>query len=436
MIQKVILGMIGLAMVLNLPASEIPTITLKQAIQIGLKNNPQFQQGKNQVKMNGELVKQKRHNFYPDLTLTARENFVYGESDSTSTSVNLTSTLTLFNGGYNLNSLKEATSNLKASGHSLKRQVETLVFNVIQQYITILNNQEIIRVEEENLKAQQQQLARIEAFHKAGRRPIADLYQQKSEISTVEFRLLNSRKNFETSKLQLLQILGLPAHSPFQVTDTGIEMMLQKIKELDGESLGLEASDKRPDLKAAKFNIQAGTHALSASKSGYWPRLELFADLSTAYNSTQDWVSFSDQFFDQNPNLSLGVSIQYSILNRRQTTTQVALAQYQLENDKLEYRNLNNQVQTEVAQALKNYQAAQKQIQVAKDRLKFATIALESMTDRYNVNAATLTELTTTRAQHLQANQSSIEAKYNLLLQGINTLYVSGGLEKKGVNHE
>ena len=69
------------------------------------------------------------------------------------------------------------------------------------------------------------------------------------------------------------------------------------------------------------------------------------------------------------------------------------------------------------------------QIEVAKAKLEYSKIALESITERYHVNAATITELSQMRAQYLQSQYDQVEAGLNLYRQGISLLYQIGDIQ-------
>jgi outer membrane protein TolC len=80
----------------------------------------------------------------------------------------------------------------------------------------------------------------------------------------------------------------------------------------------------------------------------------------------------------------------------------------------------------EVQQAIEDYGTAGKQMDVAESQLKYSTEALESLQERYNVNAATMTELTQLRATYLQSVYDRVTAKFNLLLRGIAVAFYRG----------
>lgn len=54
------------------------------------------------------------------------------------------------------------------------------------RYLQVLLDKELLRIAQQNLENQKQQLTQIEGFVDAGLRTISDLYNQQSEVARVE----------------------------------------------------------------------------------------------------------------------------------------------------------------------------------------------------------------------------------------------------------
>lgn len=161
-------------------------MTWKQAISLALSNNQDLKQAGDQVKTSEITHDQDRTNFYPDLT--AKAGTSYGRNnlsvprDKTYRSLNtaITSTLNLYNGYGDKASLNKSGFSLKSDKENFERTVQSVVFNTMTAYLNAVLSKERIRVAEENLLENQKQLDQIEAFYKAGRRPVTDFYQQQA----------------------------------------------------------------------------------------------------------------------------------------------------------------------------------------------------------------------------------------------------------------
>jgi outer membrane protein TolC len=63
---------------------------------------------------------------------------------------------------------------------------------------------------------------------------------------------------------------------------------------------------------------------------------------------------------------------------------------------------------------------------VAETQKKYSQAALESVRERYDVNAGTMAELIQARSQHYQSLYDLVEAKFNLLIRGIAVSFYQG----------
>jgi outer membrane protein len=227
----------------------------------------------------------------------------------------------------------------------------------------------------------------------------------------------------------LLQTLGLEPDTNYQVSDLRVDNLIEEGEAFNKEDILNEALAKRPDVNAQRIQIEAAQKGIKATQSGYWPRLSLFTDLGTNYNSLNESFNFSSQFFDNNLNATIGLSLSIPIFDKGVTKNNVAAAKVNVNNQQLELEKRKNQVAVEVQQALEEYRTAAQQVTVAKTQLSYARASLESVEARYNVQAATMLELTQARTRYLEAAYDQVRAKYNLFIQTIAVAFYSGDHE-------
>src|SRR5205085_2625338 len=79
--------------------------------------------------------------------------------------------------------LRSARLTQEAGDRNVKRAEQTVAFTVASNFLAIVQQQEQVRVQQENLAAQEAQEKQIKAFVDAGSRPISDLYQQQATVA-------------------------------------------------------------------------------------------------------------------------------------------------------------------------------------------------------------------------------------------------------------
>ena len=418
------------------PAAQELRLTLQQALRIALEKNPALQQAANQVDSSGIAVAQRRSDFAPDLgvTLSGAERFdkeldLDGDRDSRNfetVSGTLGSSVNLFNGFGDVAALRGTEWEWAGTRDSYTREEQTLVFTTLTAFLQALGDRELIVVRSENLEGNRRQLEQVEALYRAGNRPVSDLYQQQAETGSAELDLLTAERNYVVAKLQLLQTIGLPPTTTVEPAAPDLAPLEAALVDRQQGAPDLAALGQRADLQAGTKQIEASREQVSEAQAGYWPTLDLSASINSDYTSLIERNGFSDQFFDDNANAAIGLSLAFPIFDRHQTRHQIAQARLRESNARLSLRQNLLLAEAELGQAVEDFRTAQKLVGVTESRLIAARQALAAVEERYRVGAATLVELTQSRALFAEAGYDRVRARFGLISRGAAIAYYQG----------
>jgi outer membrane protein len=418
------------------------TITFDDAIRIALRQNTTLQQANNASANNAAAVRQQRLSFLPDLRVSTSTGQSYGRTFSedegriineTTQSLNagLQSSVTVFNGLTNIANLRSAQLNEEAGERNVKRAEQTVAFTVASNFLTLVQQQEQLRVQRENLAAQEAQERQIKAFVDAGSRPISDLYQQQATVAAQRSQVVSAERAFELAKVDIIQTLQLDPRGTYAFSPPALDTASRVSVAFNLDSLLTRALGQRSDLFAQQSLVGAASQSVRAAKGGRFPSLSLSAGYNSAYNSATD-LGFTDQLDSRRGgSISLGVSI--PLFDRGSTSLATQRAEIAEDNARLELKDRQQQIGLEVRRAYLDYQAATQQLDAAEAQLRAAQLALESSLQRYNVGAATLLEVTQARATQLQAASNLVSARYGLLFQRTLIGYYVGDLNPRSV---
>jgi outer membrane protein len=418
------------------------TITFDDAIRIALRQNTTLEQANNSAELNAATVRQQRLSFLPDLRLSTNTGQNYGRSfseeegriiDQTTQSLTagVSSSMTLFNGLTNVANLRSAQLTQEAGDRSVKRAEQTVAFTVASNFLAIVQQQEQLRVQRENLAAQEAQEKQIKAFVDAGSRPISDLYQQQATVAAARTQLVSTERALELAKVDVIQTLQLDPRGNYTFTPPALDTTAANKVSFNLDSLLTRAIGRRADLFAQQSLVSAAGQSVKAAKGGRWPALSLTAGYNSAYNSATD-IAFNDQL-NQRRGGSLGVGVSIPLFDRGSTDLATQRAQINEDNARLELKDRQQQIGLEVRRAYLDYQAAVQQLDAAEAQLRAAALALQTSQQRYNVGAATLLEVTQARATQLQAASGLVTARYGLLFQRTLIGYYVGDLDPRNV---
>jgi len=411
------------------------TITLQEAIAIALSQNNVTRFARNNVLLDSLSVRSARNAFLPNLNASsttsqgfgAKSNGSGSQGNSLSFSAGVNSNVTVYNGRQNVNTLRQAQLNVRASGEEFGRARQTVVFTVASDYLNLITQQEQLRVQNENLVAQEQELTQLEAFVKAGTRPIGDLYQQQAAVAQTRLAVVNARSATENAKVDLVQELVLDPRRNYVFLTPAMTATASLEPTFSLDSLFDVALIQRADLRAENLRVQAAQRDVDIARGTRLPVVTGSGGYSSGYNSAGNGSFFSQ--LDQRRGGSVGVGVSVPIFDRGASSIATQRALIALENELLTLRALGESVELDVKRAFLDYNAAQEALAAADAQARAAALALEAAQARYRVGAATFVEVTLARATLIQAQSAVVNARSSVVFQRALMSYFTGGLD-------
>lgn len=430
--KGILLIIIGLSITAAAQAQTVPedrNISLQDAINIALENNSQLKVAGNNVELAKKQVLSEKADYLPSLNANASGSRNIGRTFDQSTGsittetnnslrTSLNASLPIFSGLENLHSLKSSQYDEKSTEQDRERVREDIIFNTASNYLQFILNKKFLEIDRENLAASEKTLEQVRAQVEVGSRPTVDLYNQEATVATNELAVVNSENALQSSRLQLIQTLQIDplADYTFQTPEIDSTTISSNMAGYDLEQLVSTALENRSDLKSERFNIQSLKHQLSASRGGLYPTLSLSGSVSSGYSELQQF-SFQDQFFDQNINRNIGLSLSIPIFGNLNTRTSVQSQQINYKNARLNLQETELQVVQEVNQAYNDYKSYMKQLESSSKALRAAERSYETQKQRYEVGAGTLIELSDANAQYVEAQASRVQALFRVIFQ-------------------
>jgi outer membrane protein len=416
-------------------------ITLQDAIRIALAQNSQVRFARNSLLLDSLAIRQAKNAFLPNLSASssASQDVANGSGGNPfSASIGASSGVTLYNGGQNRNILRQARTNAAAGAADVVRTRQSLVFTVATDYLALITQQQLLRVQQENLTAQEQELRQLQEFVRRGTRPIGDLYQQQAAVASTRLAMVNARRGTEVAKVNLIQELVLDPRleysfaTPVDSASAPADTTAPPLHVFNLDSLISVAFQQRVDLRAQALRVQAAQTEIAIAEGGRKPTVSGSAGYGTGYNSGSD-KAFATQL-DERRGGSVGVNVSVPIFDRGAVSIAKQRAQVQLENEVLAMRDLEQSVALDVRRAYLDYLSAGEQFAAATAQERAAALALQAAQTRYRVGLATLVEVTLARASLIQAQSSVVSARSSLIFQQALMSYYTGALDPGNVN--
>lgn len=437
------LGFLTILVVLlaSVAGAQTKTLTLQQAIDIALERNLNIRQAENTVKSASAGVLTAYGTYLP--TLSASGGWTRTQTEraastqliggfplsipATSTTVNNFSTsvsigYTIFDGFNRESNFNRAVSNAIASEKTAERTRQAIVFQVQTSYLTVLRNEQLLKVSEENLKRDRRQLERITESNRVGALSIGDVYRQQSQVAADELSLINAQNAYDKSKADLLALIGVDASEDYEIADPSLptDLNMDDLERTSAQyrdfvQLRQRALALRPDYQAARESFNAADWGVTAATSRYYPSINAFAGYSLSNTQLEN--------IRDNRGINWGLRISWTLFDGFGTNQAIQTALAQSRNAELSLQQAERNISVEVKKALLDLEAARKQYEVSLKSVQSATQDYKVAEERYNLGAGTLVDLLAANAGLVNAQASKVNAIYNYITARRNLEY-------------
>lgn len=418
-------------------STDIRIITIDDAIAIALENNYALKQAKNELDLADDLIFSEKADFLPSVSAsmngsrTTGQQFIFDrfsegfdpfvDISSQSISGGMNASINIFTGFNNILTLKSSQSNKESREQQYERAKELVIFNTATRYLQVLLDKELLAIAKQNLETSTTQLEQVQAQVELGARPMVDLFNQEAQVANDELVVTQRENTQSLNSLLLIRQLEIDPLGTYDFIVPDLTLNDLPWMDLNLKTLVYEALSIRSDILSAEASILSLRYQTQVTKNSLLPTLRASASLSSRYSDQYSIagseVSFSDQFFDQQVNRSLGLSFSVPLFNNWNRMYSIQSSQVQLKNAELNLDNSKMQVIQEVTQAYNDYSSYVKQLDASEKSLVASERAFQTQQERYNLGASTLIELTQAQSAFVSAQSSYTQALYNLIFQ-------------------
>ena len=343
------------------------------------------------------------------------------EGESYSTSINLD--YTLFDGlgrFYNYKSLKEQynLSQLEA-----RETIENTILQLLTVYYEVARLSENMEVLEETLQISQERVKRAEYQFEYGQSNNLVVLNARVDVNTDSINIIETRQQLQNTKRDLNVILNRDINNrQFQV-DTLVDF----IPELQIESFLEQSSYNNVSLLQAQSNIIISDYDIKVSKSGYLPTVGLTGSYGWNRN-----ISAATAFFPGSTTttdgLSAGLNLSWDLFDGGQTSVAIQNAKISKENQQLQKKQIELEVERDIANALGDYENKLYIYRVQEENVLTNQDNFNRSEEQYRLGQISSIEFRQAQINLLDAKTSLNLAKYDAKLAELQLLQLTGQL--------
>lgn len=413
--------------------------SLKDCIDYSMEHNIQLKMEKLSLEESHINVKSATAALFPSLSLSTSQNgryqpffedasnaFITSDGSggsrvsssqdhfSYSGSYGINAGVTIFNGGKNINNIKQQKVNRNIAELSVKERENSLKEQIAKLFVQILYSTEAVEVSKATLEAAKESLKQGEAKYEVGKIAHSEVVQLQSQVNSAEYQLVNSEAQLAQFKLQLKQLLEITDERDIMIatpeaSDALALTPLATVNEAYNAALAC-----RPEVESSKLSTENSDIAIKIARAGYYPTLSLNAGAGTSNNDSND-KSFGHQM-KYNLNGSVGLSLSIPLYDNRNTKSNIQKAKIQKANNQLLEQSTQKELYSTVETLWLEAVSAQKKFIAARSNVESAQASYNLVSEQFGVGLKNATELLTERSNLLAAQQEFLQSKYTAIL--------------------
>jgi outer membrane protein len=351
----------------------------------------------------------------PDLRGSASQSFDHRGNGSgpvigASGSYGLSSSLTLYNGGYFDADIRQKNLILQSAGLDLLAAENDIVMQITQAYLTILLDKENIVYAQDLVNTSQAQLAQIRRSFDVGNSARKNVVQLEAQLASDQYTLTSSQNAERQDKLSLKRLLQIPTVTSFDIVkpDTIVSgSLVPSLRQVQDFALR-----NRPEIKNAELGIDISDLDLQKARTAYKPTISLGGDIGTGYsNDSFNFRQFDSNFFQQ-----VGLTLSVPIFTKRLTKTNVEQAKISIKQSELTLKDTRTVLLQAVEQAYIDVLNAQNQYTAAAEQLQYTREIYRIANEELRLGAIDIVDFYVQRNLYVQALQAYTRAKYSAAL--------------------
>lgn len=409
--------------------------TLQESIDYATKHNLQVISNQYNEKLETQNLQIAKNEYLPSVGGNMNNYLRFGQTqgfqgsigrnDNLNNDLNVSANLLLYNGGKLTKQIKKKEYDVAVSQHNTELVKKNITLQIIQQYLSILLNKEILKVNQSSVENAQKLYDRAKITTEAGTTARTILAEAEASLSRERQKLKLAEIDIKRSLFALAQILQLKDYHNFDIEDLGINEVISNFP-FSLEQVVEQAFSHHPQIKSAQSSIQSTKAQTQIVKTAFLPTISLSAGVGTFYyNSLVTDITgvdamgnfikekslpkqYWDNFYQQ-----IGVAISIPIFNKGNTKIQVEQAKINEDiaknNLEIKKQELLQNIQKVYFDMENHYQALLSAIETENS----TQLALDFAEKSYEAGKTTIYDLNIARNNYASAKGATIQARYN-----------------------
>lgn len=386
-------------------AQEPETLTLEQAVQLAVNNNPEIEFSQADIDISKAIIKQAKSAYYPQISSRLIVPFIGRESGFYLDQL-------IWDFGRTSNRVKSSKAALDSSRFKKDSTRDDLILDTIIAYYTVLSDKHVSASLEKRVREAQKRLERATSFFESERASGLDVTKAQVHLSDVELELTHANNNLELSNFRLKTLMGAGDELDFNLEDvTGYKKTVFDLEESIDRALR-----SRPEL------MELGAREVSTRANHEIAKKEFYPIIfgRTAYRFEGEGA--------QTPGFIAGVGLKFPIFEGFSRFGKLEEAKAGIRKVKSEIEIAKANVVSEVKESYLELEFAEENILVRHKTKESAQKTLMLAEERYRQGRASEVELAEAEALFETAKAKYMQALYTYIINVARLERATGGI--------
>lgn len=359
---------------------------------------------------------QARKSRLPDLSASIGQSlydspFAADPQDHYSLSLGLNSSVELWNGGRESNSVSQKQYLLQSAQLSTEETVQNLHESVIKGYLQVWSLTEAEKTAQDALNLSRENLRQDSLLYNNGSLVKSELALSVATAAGDSLGLLQATHSRKLALTSLRQLLEVPAGEAFELAPPDSVLPAESASL---EALQSEASKHSATRQADSLDVLAASAGVDVASAAKYPSITLGASAATGLRAWESGDYGEQLKVGYNHKITLGISI--PIVDWGAAEAGVLQAQVNQERAVLSARTHAKELENTIEQLAQQTEAARLQWQAAELQLNAQEAAMQAVLDKRELGAVDQVTFIQQKTQLQSAKAKLNQAKYSYLL--------------------
>ncbi len=413
----------GIAAGVLLPALSLYGLDLNEAITKTIENNPSIKERMNNYNAVREDLHYARGAYFPTLDVTVGTGSENAKNalqtdpkrELSVTEQKVTLSYNLFNGYGDSYTTRQQKARLQAAAYSYMEEVDRTLLLLIEHYINILRHKALMVVEKDNIKMDEKIYDDMLGKQKQGLQRLSDLKEARSKLALAYTNHLSAENNIQDTLVNFHKLFGRYVTLK-EISETQFQEQLPNTI----EEITQIALENNPSIKVASFEKMATMHAYRASRSSYWPKVDL--ELSDSVTENVSGIE------GETTNTRAVVYLTYNLFNGFSDRAYTQKKVSEMHQKDQQMHQVKRDVIETIQLAWNAFRITSKQTVFIKWYVQSSKDKLNSYYKEFNIGRRSLIDLLGASDDYNNARRKMINTKYDLMFARYRLLAAMGEL--------